>query len=103
MANTYVMLCRFTEKGIENIKESPGRVDAVKEAFKTLGGEVREFCLTLGRYDTVIIADAPDDETIAKLSLAICSLGNVQIETLRGFKESDFRKIIGSLPTIRAA
>ena len=101
MGNTYIMLCRFTEKGIENIKESPARVEAVKQAFRNLGGEVREFCLTLGRYDTVIIADAPDDEVIAKLSLAICSLGNVQIETLRGFKENEFKKIISGIPSIK--
>ncbi len=95
---TYIMLFRFTEQGIKNIKESPARVEAAKQAFRDMGAEVKEFYLVMGQYDTVFILEAPDDETVAKIALAISSLGNVRTETLRAFTEDEYRKIIAALP-----
>jgi uncharacterized protein with GYD domain len=95
---TYIMLHHYTQKGIENIKQSPARLDAAKKAFKALGAEVKQFYLVMGRYDIVIIAEAPDDETIAKCALDSAMKGNVTTETLRAFSEDEYRKIIGALP-----
>jgi uncharacterized protein with GYD domain len=95
---TYIMLFRFTQKGVEKIKESPNRIKAAKEAFRALGGEVKEFYMVLGQYDTVFIVEAPDDETAARLALSLSSLGNVRTETLRAFSEEQYRKIVAGLP-----
>jgi len=95
---TYIILFRFTQQGIKNIKESPDRVDAAKQTFQAMGAKVKEFYSVMGKYDTVFIVEAPDDETIAKLTLAIGSLGNVRTETLRTFTEDEYRKIIADLP-----
>jgi len=95
---TYVMLFRYTEKGIENVKQSPSRVNAVKEAFRKLGAEVKDFYLLMGRYDTMIIAEAPNDEVMATAALALGSMGNVRSETLRAFSEDEFRRIVGAIP-----
>ncbi len=96
----YIILFRFTQKGIENIKESPSRIDAIKQAFLDMGAEIKEFYAVLGRYDTVFIADAQDDETIASLTLAIGSKGNVHSETLRAFTEDEYRQIIAAMPEL---
>ena len=95
---TYISLLRWTQKGIENVKESPARLDRAKDAYKAAGAEIKEFYLVNGRYDTVIIAEAPNDEVIAKLALAIGSTGNIRSETILAFKEEEYRKIIASLP-----
>jgi uncharacterized protein with GYD domain len=95
---TYLVLFRYTQKGLESIKESPFRVEKAKGVFKELGANVKEFYALLGAYDTVFIADAPNDETIAKAAMAVASLGNVQTEILRAFNEDEFRKIIAGLP-----
>jgi len=95
---TYIILTSFTQKGIENIKESATRLDANKKAFQAMGAELKEFYLTMGRYDMVVVAEGPDDETAAKLSLAIGSAGAVRTETLRAFTEDEYRKIIAALP-----
>ncbi len=34
---TYIMLSRFTEQGLGNIKDSPGRLETAKQTFKGLG------------------------------------------------------------------
>jgi uncharacterized protein with GYD domain len=95
---TYISLVRWTQKGIENIKESPSRLDAAKKAFQTAGGKLKEFYLVTGQYDMVVVAEFPDDETQAKATLATGSLGNVRTETLRAFTEDEYRKIIADLP-----
>jgi uncharacterized protein with GYD domain len=50
-----------------------------------------------GRYDMVIITEAPDDVALAKATLSIASKGSVQTETLRAFTEDEYRKIISGL------
>lgn len=95
---TYITLLRFTQQGIEKIKESPARLDAAKQAFRAMDAELKEFYLVMGAYDAVVIAEAPDDETVAKLALAIGMLGSIRTETLRAFTEDEYKKIIFALP-----
>jgi uncharacterized protein with GYD domain len=95
---TYITLLRFTQQGIQNIKESPARLDRAKEAIKTAGGELKAFYLTMGQYDALVISDAPSDEAYARTILAIGSAGAIRTETLRAFPEEDYRKIIAGLP-----
>ena len=95
---TYITLIHWTEKGLENVKDSPNRLDAAKKAFQAAGAELKEFYLVQGPYDIVIVSEAPDDETVAKLALAIGSKGAIRTETLRAFPEDEYRKIIAALP-----
>ena len=68
------------------------------EAFQAVGGEIKDFFLVTGRYDMVMISEAPDHETGVKLALAIGSAGAVRTETLSAFTEDEYRQIIASLP-----
>jgi uncharacterized protein with GYD domain len=95
---TYIVLARFTQEGIQNIKESPQRLDATKQIFESMGAKIKDFYLVTGEYDLVLIGEAPDDETVAKLSLTIGSTGAVRSVTLRAFPEAEYRKIIAALP-----
>jgi uncharacterized protein with GYD domain len=94
---TFITLIHYTDQGIRSIKESPSRLDAVKKAYQAAGGELKQFYLAIGRYDAVIIGEAPDDETAARLGLTIGSQGAVRTETMRVFTEAEYRKIVGSL------
>lgn len=95
---TYVALHRYTQKGIENIKDGPARLDAAKQTLAAAGGKLLGFYLTMGQYDLVTIAEFPDDETAARAGLAGASQGYIRSEPLRAFTEEEYRKIIGSLP-----
>ena len=95
---TFISLVKYTSKGIENIKESPNRLDAVKQLSKSMGASVEAFYLTMGSYDIVLIMDAPNSETAAKIILAVTSGGAVSTETLTAFSEEEYRKIISELP-----
>lgn len=95
---TFITLVNYTQQGIEKIKESPARLDAAKAAFRAAGAEIKDFYLVMGRYDIVLIGEAPDAETAAGLALAIASQGSVRTETLRAFTEEEYRKIVAALP-----
>lgn len=94
----YIILGNYTHQGIQNIKDSPKRVDGVRKMIREMGGDLKEFYLTLGQYDFVAVAEAPSDEVVAKVLLAVGSAGNVRTITLKAFPEADFRKIVAGLP-----
>lgn len=96
--STYIMLFRWTQKGIENVKDSPKRLDAVKKAITAGGGRFIAFYLTTGQYDAVAISEWPNDEAMAKFALAGGSQGFIRSETLKAFTEDEYRKIVASLP-----
>jgi len=81
----YISLVKYTAKGIENIKESPNRLDAFKRLCESMD-------------DMVVVVDAPDPETIAKILLTTTSGGAVSTETLSAFAEVEYRKVISELP-----
>jgi uncharacterized protein with GYD domain len=94
---TYITLFRWTQKGIEKVKDSPSRLEKVKKAIKGAGGTFHAFYMTMGQYDGIIISEAPNDEAYAKVILAAAAGGAVQTQTLRAFTEEEYRKIVGSL------
>jgi uncharacterized protein with GYD domain len=95
---TYITLASWTQKGIEAVKESPARLEDAKKAFNAMGAELKEFYLVTGQYDMVILSEGPDDETMAKVALAIGSKGSVRTQTLRAYTENEYRNIISALP-----
>ena len=95
---TYISLINYTQKGVENMKESPARLEAAKELYKSMGGELKAFYLAMGRYDAVVISEGTDDETATKLAITIGSVGAIRTETFRVFPEDEYRKIISELP-----
>jgi uncharacterized protein with GYD domain len=95
---TFITLANWTDQGIKNLKESPSRLDAFKQAAQKLGGEVKGFYLVTGKYDMVLITEAPDGERWRSCLLMIGSQGGVRTETLRAFPEGAYREIIAALP-----
>lgn len=96
---TYISLVQYTDKGMASIAGSPGRVDEARKLYASMGATLKEFFLVMGEYDIVIIAEAPNDDVVAKLSLTLGAKGNVRTRTMRAFTEDEFRNIVGSLGT----
>lgn len=95
---TYMTQIRYTQQGIQSIKDSPTRLDTAKALFKSLDAEIKSFYLAMGRNDVIVISEAPDDETVTKLVLTIGSGGAVRTETFRVFTEDEYRQLISELP-----
>ncbi|MFL5372408.1 MAG: GYD domain-containing protein [Myxococcales bacterium] len=95
----YISLLRFTQQGVEAVKEQGFRIDRIKEAYRAAGGELIAYYATLGQYDGIAIYRMQDDAAAAAFCLAIMSKGNVRSETMRAFDEAEYREILASLPS----
>ena len=94
---TYIMLVNWTEAGIKNVKDSPRRLDAAKQALREMGGEMKSFFLTMGEYDMIIVYEAPDDAVAARFAFQVGQLGYIRTSTLKAFTETTYREIVASL------
>lgn len=96
---TYFIGLNFTGKAFEKIKEAPSRIEAARKMFHQSGAEIREYYLVLGgHYDAVILAQAPNDEAIAKAVMQADAMGTATSQTCRAFGEDEFRRLLSSLP-----
>ena len=94
---TYVVLINWTELGIKNVRESPGRLDAAKKLLAGMGGRFEHFYMTMGDSDMVAICDIPDDDTAARFALQLGMQGSVRTRTMKAFSEEAYRKIVDRL------
>jgi uncharacterized protein with GYD domain len=94
---TYIGLLGWTQQGVTDVKHSPDRLDAARKAFAAVGAELKDFYMTMGQYDMVVVVEAPDDTTMAKALLTVAAGGGVRTETMRAFTEAEYRSIVGSL------
>lgn len=90
----YVQLIKWTDQGRANSNTLPDRVDAVQKQVEAMGVKTIGHYLTMGQYDQVVIAEAPDDETVAKVSMIIAGRGNAITETCRAFTMDEVRKLL---------
>jgi len=95
--STYIVLINWTEKGVQQVKESPKRFEAGKKVLKDMGGDIKQIYLTMGDYDLVAICDAPDDAVMARFLMQLGMLGNVRSRTLKAFPEAAYREIVATL------
>ena len=87
---TYVMLSTLTPEGVQTIKNNPQRIREVNQEIEQLGASVKAQWATLGHFDFINIVEAPDDATIARVSLELGSRGTARYETLAAIPIDDF-------------
>ncbi len=95
---TYVTLGNLTDQGVRNMKDLSRRLQNAEQTFSQMGATLQEVYMVMGEYDYVVIADAPDDETMARISLTIAGQGNVRTHTLRAFDRSEMVNLVEGLP-----
>lgn len=79
---TYLMLTNLTAEGVRTIKNNPSRVAEVNKEVEQLGARVVTQYATLGQYDFVTVIEAPDEQTMAKVSVELGSRGTMTSQTL---------------------
>jgi len=90
----YVILSRLTDEGRKTIKEKPGRIFEVNKELEAMGVKVKEQYAVLGLYDFVNIVEAPDNETVMKMSVELGARGSVELLTLPAISAEEFAKKI---------
>jgi len=89
---TYVLLSSLTSKGRQTMHRNPDRLEVVNKEIAGYGCRVLAQYATLGQYDFVTVIQAPDNESVAQLSVDLGSRGTVNIETLPAISTIVLRK-----------
>ncbi len=95
---TYVWLVNWTDQGIRHLKETTKRARSFKENAEKMGVTVKEILWTMGRYDLVLVINAPNDETIRLLALGLGMGGNARTETLKAISAQEMDQTLMKLP-----
>jgi uncharacterized protein with GYD domain len=79
---TYILLSKLSTQGVQTLRSNPDRLREVNKDVEELGAKVLHQWATLGEWDFVNIVEAPDLQTIARVSVALGARGSTKIETL---------------------
>jgi uncharacterized protein with GYD domain len=91
---TYIMLSTLTDEGRKTLKERPERLQEVNREIEAMGARVTQQYAVLGGYDFINILEAPDNETIARISVELGARGTVSLTTLPAMTVEEFTRIL---------
>jgi uncharacterized protein with GYD domain len=87
---TFVMLTTLSAEGVQTVKNNPSRIREVNKEIESLGASVKAQWATLGRYDFVNVVEAPDEKTMARVSMELGSRGTARYESLAAIPIDEF-------------
>ena len=90
----YVILSNLTDEGRKTLRERPERIMEVNKEIESMGVKVLKQYALLGQYDIMNIVEAPDNETVMRMSVSIGARGSVQLMTLPAVPVEEFIKKI---------
>src|SRR5438874_12395697 len=91
---TYIMLSTLTDEGRKTLKERPERLQEVNRELDAMGARVTAQYAVLGGYDFVNIREAPDNETVARISVELGARGTGQLTSLSATSVGQFPKVL---------
>lgn len=91
---TYILLSTLTDEGRKTLKERPERLQEVNREIEAMGARVTAQYAVLGGYDFVNIVEAPDNETVARVSVELGSRGTVQLTSLAAIPVDQFTRML---------
>jgi uncharacterized protein with GYD domain len=90
----YLILSTLTDEGLKTLKAKPARILEVNKEIEAMGVKIHKQYALLGTYDFANIVEAPDNETVMKMSVDIGSRGSVHMTTLPAVPVEEFVKRI---------
>jgi uncharacterized protein with GYD domain len=87
---TYIMLSTLTPEGVQTVKNNPARIKEVNKELEQIGAKVVAQWAVLGRFDFINVVEAPDEKTMAKVSLELGSRGTAHFESLAAVPIDEF-------------
>ena len=87
---TWIMLSTLTPEGVQTVRNNPARIREVNNEIEQLGATVKAQWATLGHFDFINVVEAPDEKTMARVSLELGSRGTAHYESLAAIPIDDF-------------
>ena len=94
----YVVLYKWTDLGIKNVKGSPARAEASIKAAEAAGGKVLGLWYTMGEYDMVAVVEVANEQFATAFLLAQGAQGFLRTTTLPARTPAEFAEIVKMIP-----
>jgi uncharacterized protein with GYD domain len=86
----YILLSNLTDDGWKTVREKPERIKEVNRELEAFGVRVIRQYAVLGPYDFVNIVEAPNNETIARVSIELGARGTIKILSIPAIPIDEF-------------
>jgi uncharacterized protein with GYD domain len=90
----YIVLSRLTNEGRKTLRERPDRLKEVNKEITKMGAKVLEQYALLGEYDFINVLEAPDNETVVNVMVALGSRGTISTVTMAAIPIDEFLKAL---------
>ena len=90
------MLSKLTDEGRKTVKMRPERIKEVNDEIEKMGAKVIEQYAVLGEFDFINILEAPDNETISRVSIELGARGTIQLITLAAISIEELQQTLNS-------
>jgi uncharacterized protein with GYD domain len=87
---TYILLSTLTPEGVQTVKNNPQRIKEVNKEIEQIGAKVVAQWAVLGQFDFVNVVEAPDERTMAKVSLELGSRGSARYQSMAAIPIDEF-------------
>jgi uncharacterized protein with GYD domain len=91
----YILLSSLTPEGQKTIKSKPERIKEVNREIQSYGVKVLEQYAVLGPYDFVNIVEAPDNDSVFKMSVDLGSRGTIKILSMPAITIEELIETLG--------
>jgi uncharacterized protein with GYD domain len=79
---TFILLSTLSPQGMQTLRATPERLLEVNREVEALGGRVVQQWALLGDYDFLSVVEAPDEQSVSRLTLELAARGSAHFETL---------------------
>lgn len=88
----FVMMTTLTDEGRKTIKTNPERIRQVNKEVEAMGVKILSQYALLGQYDFINILEAPDSQSVVRVSMELGARGTLIPMTLSAMTLDDFIK-----------
>lgn len=93
--STYLMLSTLGPDGMARLREKPGRLREVNAEVEAMGARVVAQWALLGEYDFATVLEAPDEQTVVRVAVALGARGTLKTRTLTAVPVDEFLGALG--------
>jgi uncharacterized protein with GYD domain len=93
---TYILLSHLTDEGRKTLRERPERLSEVNQEVEAMGAKIRAQYALLGAFDFVNIIEAPNNETMVRISIELGLRGTIRMHTYAAVEMAAFASGLAS-------
>ena len=92
---TYLMLSILGPDGFATVSDHPSRIREVNHEVEAMGARVVTQYALLGQYDFATVIEAPDEQTMVRITTTLAARGTLKTHTLAAIPVEDYITALG--------